>query len=94
MVKRTNPEYNDTTKRVLLILKQGSPLRPQADTQWSEIGLMSGMDIILDLDSVDYPDVAAASKFTVQGLTYELKEFKPFSVANENYRYLIYGQED
>lgn len=93
MVKQTNPEYTDVTKTALIILKQGSPLRPQADERFTEAGLLSGMDIILDLDATDQAAVEGATEFTVNGDTYTLEEWKPFSLANQVYRYLVYGME-
>jgi hypothetical protein len=93
MVKRTNAEFTDVTKTVLLILKQGSPLRPQADTHFSEAGLLSGMDLILDVDAADYPDIVGATELTTQGLDYKIEERKPFSLANNEYRWLIYAME-
>lgn len=94
MVVRTNPEYVDVVKTVLIILKQGSPLRPQTDERFAEAGMLSDMDIILDVDSNDYADVQAASKFTINGLNYRLEEWKPFSLGNTMYRYLCYGMEE
>lgn len=93
MVQPTNAEFADVTRTALIILKQGSPLRPQADTHWDQVGLMSGMDIIMDVDSIDYPAVEAATEFTVNALRYSVEEWKPFSLAGQLYRYLLYGME-
>lgn len=90
---RTNDEFTETTITVLIILKQGSPLRPQADTHWDQVGLMSGMDIILDVANEDWDSVSEASEFVCQGITYELEERKPFSIANTPYRRLVYGMQ-
>ncbi|MDQ2876517.1 MAG: hypothetical protein M3Y33_17640, partial [Actinomycetota bacterium] len=81
------------TLRVLVILKQGSPLRPQADTQFSQAGELSGMDIILDVDAEDYPSVQDASEFLVNLKTYRVEEWKPFGLGPTLYRYLLYGME-
>lgn len=78
---------------VLIIAKQGSPLRPGAEQFWAEVGLMQGMDIILDVSNEDYAKVQAASQFTINGLQYEIVERKPFGIANTIYRFLVYGQE-
>lgn len=88
---RLNAAFTDVTKTVLIILKQGSPLRPQADANFAEAGLMSGMDIILDLDALDKTDVGAASEFTIGTVDYKLEEFKPFELGGTLYRWLIYG---
>lgn len=90
---RSNAEFTDVTKTVLVILKQGSPLRPQADTHWEEAGLLSGMDIILDIDADDYPVVAEAVEFTINTLNYRVEETKPFELSGTRYRWLIYGME-
>jgi hypothetical protein len=93
MVEQTNAEFADVVKTALVILKQGSPLRPQADSHWDEVGLMSGMDIILDVDSDDYADIEDATEFTIFELRYTVEEFKPFGLAGQLYRYLVYGME-
>lgn len=90
---RLNAEFIDIEKTVLVILKQGSPLRPQADTHWEEAGLLSGMDIILDVDADDWPDVTDAVEFTINTLNYRVEEAKPFELAGTRYRWLIYGME-
>lgn len=91
---QTNPEFVETEITVLVILKQGSPLRPQADTHWDQVGLLSGMDIILDVSNEDYAGtVVDASEFRVNGLTYDVMEAKPFSLDGKLYRFLVYGQE-
>lgn len=90
---RTNAGFTNVTRKVLIILKQGSPLRPQADARFEEAGLLSGMDIILDLDADDYAAVQNAVEFTINGLNYKLEEWKPFELANTRYRWLIYGME-
>jgi hypothetical protein len=90
---RTNAGFTDITKTVNIILKQGSPLRPQADAQFEEAGMLSGMDIILDLDAADYAAVQGAVEFTIVTLNYKLEEFKPFELGGTMYRYLVYGME-
>lgn len=93
MVVRANAAFTTVTLRVLVILKQGSPLRPQADTQFSQAGELSGMDIILDVDAEDYPSVQDASEFLVNLKTYRVEEWKPFGLGPTLYRYLLYGME-
>lgn len=92
-IKPTSAAFTDVTKTVGIILKQGSPLRPQPDTQFSAAGEMSGMDIILDVAESDYPDVEAATEIVANGLTYRVEEAKPFSIHGIIYRRLIYGEE-
>ncbi len=92
-IERTNDPFTEVVKKCLVILKQGSPLRPQADTMQAASGEMSGMDIILDLGSYDYADVVDASEMTVNGFAYRMREFKAFSLGETIYRYLVYGQE-
>lgn len=92
-VVRTNAAFTTTTKTVLIIMKQGSPLRPQPDATFAEPGLMSGMDIILDLDNDDYAAVQNASEFTIDTLDYKVEEFKPFGLAGQLYRWLVYGMQ-
>jgi hypothetical protein len=93
MVKRTNAEYDEVVKTCGVILKQASPLRPQSDIRVEPAGIMEAQDIILDVDSDDYPDIAEASDFMVNGQTYTVEERKPFSIGGQLYRYLIYGAE-
>lgn len=92
-IKRTNAPFTEVVKTALIILKQGSPLRPQSDTQTVALGEMSGMDIIIDLDAGDYAAVKDASEMIVAGLEYRIREFKPFSLGGSIYRYLVYGME-
>lgn len=92
-VKRANAPYTDIVKTVLIILKQGSPMRPQADTLWSEVGDATGMDIILDVAAEDYPELGEASEVIVNGLRYKIEEQKPFAIGGTVYRYLFYGKE-
>lgn len=92
-IVRLNAPQSDVTKTVLIILKQGSPLRPQADTHWEEAGLLSGMDIIIDIAESDYADVQTANEFTIATLRYKVEEGKPFELAGTLYRRLIYGME-
>lgn len=92
-IERTNDPFTEVVKTCLIILKQGSPLRPQADTMQAASGEMSGMDIILDLGDYDYADVVDASEMNVNGFAYRVREFKPFSLGEIIYRYLVYGQE-
>lgn len=92
-IKRANAPFTTAIKTCLIILKQGSPLRPQSDTQSAPVGEMSGMDIIIDLAAEDYADVKAASEVVVNGLEYRIREFKPFGFAGTVYRYLVYGME-
>lgn len=92
-IKRTNGEFTDITKTVLIILKQGSPLRPQADTLWEQVGDSTGMDIILDVAAADYAAVEEASEVIVNGLRYKIEEQKPFSLGGSVYRFLFYAKE-
>lgn len=93
-VVATNPPYDMVEVTVLIIEKQGSPLRPQADQSWSPSGLREGMDIILDVATADYEaTVAEASMFTVLGQDYSIEEAKPFGIGGQVYRYLVYGAE-
>jgi hypothetical protein len=89
----TSDPFTEIVERCLVIIKQASPLRPQADTQAAASGEMSGMDIILDVAQADYEEVEDASEMTVNGLEYRVREVKPISVGGILYRYLIYGQE-
>lgn len=93
MAERTNPPFVTVAVTANVILKEASPLRPQADTHFAEAGLMSGMDIILDIDAVDYPTVQDATEFVYSGKTYRVEEWKPFEIANTPYRWLVYGME-
>lgn len=93
MAVRTNAEFTTASITALVILKEASPLRPQSDTKVSEVGLMSGMDIILDLDASDYPTVQNAVEFVYSGRHYRIEEWKPFEVANITYRWLCYAEE-
>jgi hypothetical protein len=93
MIVRTNPPDVEIVKTCLLILKEGSPLRPQSDVRYQPVGVLEAMDIILDVDSADWPDVSSASDFTVNSKTYVVEEFKPFSLNGQLYRYLVYGAE-
>jgi hypothetical protein len=92
-IKPTSAAFTEVTKVGLVILKQASPLRPQADTQESAVGEMSGMDIIIDLAESDFADVENASEMIVNNLTYRVREAKPVGFAGQRYRRLIYGQE-
>lgn len=92
-IKPTSDPYTDVVKTCLIILKQGSPLRPQPDTVSSPLGEVSGMDIIIDISTGDYEDVEDASEMLAQGKLYRIREAKPFSLAGQGYRYLIYGME-
>lgn len=93
MVRRTNAEFTDVEITGLIIAKQGSPMRPQADTAWEQVGLLSGMDIIIDVDADDYAAAGEATQFTVDGLDYTVEEWKPFELADQRYRWLLYGKE-
>lgn len=92
-IKPTSAPFTEITKTCLVILKQASPLRPQADTQEAAVGQVSGMDIIIDIAESDYADVEAATEMVVNTLAYRIKEVKPISLAGQRYRRLIYGQE-
>lgn len=92
-IKQTSQEFRDVPKSCLIIAKQGSPLRPQADTHSEPAGDLSGMDIILDLADADKPDVEEATQMVVNELTYRVEEMKPFSLSTTRYRWLVYGQE-
>lgn len=93
MVVRQNAAFTTVTLRVLVILKEASPLRPQADTHFSQVGDMSGMDIILDVDADDYDSVQDASEFVVGPKSYRVEEWKPFGLGAVLYRWLAYGME-
>lgn len=101
MVVRSNAEFTTVTVRCLVLLKEGSPLRPQADTHFAEPGLMTGMDIILDIDAAlragqsqtDYTTVSDATEFQYASKNYAVDEWKPFELGGTLYRYLCYGQE-
>lgn len=92
-IQPTSATFTEVVKTCLVILKQGSPLRPQSDAEIVALGEMSGMDIILDLAAVDKPEVEAASQMVVNTLTYHIREFKPFSLGGILYRWLVYGEE-
>lgn len=89
----TSAPFTEVVKTCLIILKQGSPLRPQTDTVQAASGDMSGMDIILDLAEADYASVENASEMVINGLPYRVREFKPFSIGGTLYRWLVYGQQ-
>ena len=93
MVVQENPVFTLVVVTALVILKEASPLRPQADTSFAQPGLMSGMDIILDLDADDFPVVQDASEFAYATKNYKVEEQKPFAFANITYRWLLYGKE-
>lgn len=93
MVQRTNAEFAEMEVKALIIAKQGSPMRPQADTHFEQAGLLGGMDIILDVAITGYEQVSAASQFQVNGEDFALEEWKPFSLGGVLYRYLAYGLE-
>lgn len=93
MIVRSNAAFTEITVRVLVILKEASPLRPQADTHFSQVGEMSGQDIILDVDADDYPLIEGATEFRVNTKNYKVEEFKPFGLGAVLYRWLIYGME-
>lgn len=93
MAVRQNAEHADVAIVVGVVLKQASPLRPQADTHFAPSGVMEGMDIILDVDADDRDSVKDASEFTYAGLHYRLVEWKPFAMGDRLYRWLVYGQE-
>jgi len=93
MAVSTSPEFTQVTITASVILKEASPLRPQADSMFVAAGLMSGMDIILDVDNDDYPTVQDATDFAYATKNYHVEEFKPFEMANVIYRWLIYGKE-
>jgi hypothetical protein len=86
--------YTNVSVTALIILKQGSPLRPQSDTEFKAVGLMSGMDLILDVSPADRERVDLATRIVVNALEYELMEWKPFSLGGEIYRWLCYGQQE
>jgi hypothetical protein len=92
-VKQENAAWTEVTKTCLVILKQGSPLRPQSDTDVVALGEVSGMDIILDIAQSDYEDVETAKEMHVNGLDYSIREAKPFSLGGQVYRQLVYGEQ-
>ena len=91
-IAQESPEFTEVTKTCLVIKKQGSPLRPQADTETTAEGEGSGIDIIIDIAQEDYEAVEDASYMLVEGLDYKVKEAKPFSIGGKVYRQLVYGQ--
>ena len=89
-VVQVNPEFVLTPITVLLIELH----RPRPDKGWSESGLREGMDIALDVAAADYDAVVSqATSFEVMGKSYNVEEGKPFSIANQTYRWLVYGSE-
>lgn len=85
-------EFAFTEVICLIIAKQGSPLRPQADTSFEMSGMRLGADIILDIATADYQSVGKfATVFTADGIDYAVEEAKPYSMGNTIYRWLIYG---
>ena len=92
-IERINAEFEDVTRTALIILKQGSPLRPQADTRTTALGDVSGMDLIIDVAEEDWPAIEAATELELNGLEYHVREQKPFSLAGVVYRHLIYAME-
>jgi len=90
---RANAGFTSTDIKVLVILKQGSPLRPQADTHFDPVGMQSGMDIIIDVGAADWQSVSGASEMTVVGLHYKIEEAKVFALGGIVYRYLVYGMQ-
>jgi hypothetical protein len=93
MAVRSNPEFVTVTITASVILKEASPLRPQADTEFTAAGALSGMDIILDVADADYALVQDASEFSYATKNYRVEEWKPFEMANVTYRWLCYGKE-
>lgn len=94
LIVQSNAEFTWTDVTVLIIEKQASPMRPQADTNFDQAGMMEGMDIILDVATVDYEaTVQYASRFAIMGKNYDIEESKPFAVGNQTYRWVIYGAE-
>lgn len=91
---RENAEFTEITVTALVIEKQGSPLRPQTSEQFSALGQLSGMDIILDLSDEDNTATIEASEFHVLEQDYHLEERKPFALGGRIYRYLVYGMEN
>lgn len=91
-VERTNAAYVDITKTCIIIKKQASPLRPQADTQLTAEGEGSGVDTIIDIGGADYEDVEDATTVTMEGFDYRIRESKPFSIGGKIYRFLVYAQ--
>lgn len=91
---QSNAEFIYTDVTVLIIEKEGSPLRPQADAGWfNPSGLREGIDIILDVAASDYANVVSgATVFTIDKIDYILIEAKPFSVGATVYRWLVYGE--
>jgi hypothetical protein len=92
-IKPTSDPFTVITKRALIIAKQGSPLRPQSDTYWEQAGMLTGMDIILDVGAEDFAEIEDASEMTVNTLNYKIEEAKPFAVDGTIYRWLVYGRE-
>lgn len=94
MIVPTNPAYSETVIKALVIVKAGSAFRPQGDEHFTQVGIMSGMDAILDVSSADYARVEDASDFIVMGDRFTVAEWKPFELAGITYRYLLYGQAE
>lgn len=92
-IVQENEGFTEKSIKALVILKQGSPLRPQTDTEMEPVGLQSGMDIILDVSAAGKTEIEDATRMVVNGLEYRVLEFKPFAIGEVIYRYLCYGQE-
>lgn len=89
---QANDEFEWTDITVLVIEKQGSTTRAQADPSYSESGMREGMDIILDVAAADYEaTVANATMFKVLGIDYLLEEARPYAMGDTTYRYLVFG---
>lgn len=85
-------DLRPVTKRVGVITKQASPLRPGAVTHFEPIGPESGIDLILDLNAADYDDVQTAVQVWLNTLRFAIVEWVPGGLGRLD-RYLVYGQE-
>lgn len=84
--------FTEVLKRVGIIVKDESSLRPGSDTHVNEIGFRSGIDSIFDLAVDDYPDVSDAMEVWWAGLKFRIVEWKPFALGRL-LRYAVYCEE-
>lgn len=80
------------TKRVGVIYKQASPMRPGAATRFEPIGEMSGIDLILDVNAADRADIQTAVQVWLNEQRFKIVEWVPGGLGKID-RYLVYGQE-
>lgn len=91
-VTQANAEFQWVDVPVLVIEKEASPMRPQADAYFNESGFREGMDLILDVGAADYDaTVSQATTFKYAGRDFQIAESKPFTLGGTTYRWLTYG---